>query len=358
MGLLHGALGLPDTDRSFVRTIGQKPVFDAIQSTVELFNQNVMNAMSIFVDGSTTDYTWRYYLPGGGYLNKAGLMAQPASVKATGSWDVSLPLDDFRVSMVENDIAAAYMSIDQLDRHYSSVRMQYSNTVRREILSAVFRNTTRTYVDPLYGSLTVQPLANGDSVTYPPLFYSTAEATENLYLESGYTAANISDTNNPYVTIKDKLEARFGYGQGGTRVVVFIHRDQIAKTEALTEFVPAPDFGVAYGDQVSLLGQFPPALPGRVIGRVSGVWVVEWSWIPSGYLFGMHLDAPKPLSMRVDDPDTGLGNGGLTLVSQDNDFPFDTAIWRARFGFGVSNRLNGCVMELGIGGTYTAPTIT
>ena len=44
------------------------------------------------------------------------------------------------------------------------------------------------------------------------------------------------------------------------------------------------------------------------------------------------------------------------MVAQEKKHPIERLTWRHRFGFGVRNRLNGVVMELGTGGTYTIPT--
>ena len=70
---------------------------------------------------------------------------------------------------------------------------------------------------------------------------------------------------------------------------------------------------------------------------------------------GIHLDAPKPIMQRVDPADTGLPRG-LALVARDENYPFTSSFYSHRFGFGVGNRLNGVVMELGTGGSYTVPT--
>jgi hypothetical protein len=71
-------------------------------------------------------------------------------------------------------------------------------------------------------------------------------------------------------------------------------------------------------------------------------------------MLAVHLEAPAPVIKRVDPAATGLGRG-LQLVAEDESFPFTASFWRHRFGFGVGNRLNGVVMELGTGGTYTVP---
>jgi hypothetical protein len=276
-------------------------------------------------------------------------------VKANGGWDVSYPLEDFGASFAADDVTMAYMTVGDLERHINTVINQDRNTRRFEMLYRIFHGVATTFVDPLWGSLTIQPLAVGDAgVLFPPVLGSETEATENHYLESGYAASAISDTNNPYATIRDELEEHFGAPTAGSDIAVFINPAQTAKTVALTDFVEVEDHGVRLGTQTDQTRMLPN-IPGRIIGRVSGVWVSEWRYIPSGWAFGIHLDAPKPLKIRVDPADTGLGSG-LQLVATDKDYPFTTSHWRDRFGIGTANRLNGVAFEFGIGGTYTAPS--
>ena len=117
-----------------------------------------------------------------------------------------------------------------------------------------------------------------------------------------------------------------------------------------------PDRYIRVGDNTDV-PQGLPNVPGRIIGRHGhGAWVVEWRWVPSAYMIGIHLGQPGPLVRRVDPADTGLWSGGLALVARDEQFPFEASVWRHRFGFGGGNRLNGVVMELGTGGTYSIPS--
>jgi hypothetical protein len=76
----------------------------------------------------------------------------------------------------------------------------------------------------------------------------------------------------------------------------------------------------------------------------------------SGYMMAMSIQEDAPLKMRVDPADTGLPQGLVLAGFQDSKFPLHGAQYRHRFGLGVANRLNGVVMELGTGGTYTIPT--
>lgn len=350
---LFGALNLNDTDRVFNATTGQQAVFDVINEYVARTNAELDAALSVFVETTTDAYKERYYLPGSGRLQRRGEQAPVGAVKATGYWDVAYPLEDFAAAVGGDDVTMAYMTAAQLSRHIQTVVQQNVNTVRFEMLRALVNSTARTFSDPLWGSLTIQTLANGDSVTYPPVLGSESEATDNHYLEAGYTA--ISDSNNPYVTINGELEEHFGVMQGGSNIVAFINNAQRSSTEALTDFSEVEDRFVRVGNTTDVAINLPAGLPGTVIGRTNGVWIVEWRWVPAGYIIGLHLDAAPPLKRRVDPADTGLGQG-LQLVARDMAFPMETSFWRNRFGFGVGNRLNGVVIELANGGSYTVPT--
>jgi hypothetical protein len=225
------------------------------------------------------------------------------------------------------------------------------------MLKRLFNNVYTTFVDPLYGSLTVVTLANNTSGDlFPPVEGSESEANDNHYLESGYAAATISDTNNPVVTMRDELEEHFGGGaQGGSNIVSFINNAQTAKIKALSAFTEINPQFVSPGAQTALADQGLPSVPGKLIGYCDGSWVSEWRWIPADYMLSVHLEAPKPLLVRVDPANTGLAQG-LTLVSEDEMYPLRASHYQHRFGVGTGNRLNGVVMELGTGGTYTIPT--
>jgi len=355
MSGIFGHLNVSDSDRVFNSTVGQRVIYDAAVEYINRVNSELNSVMSVFVDETTSEYKRRYKLPGGGYLQQRQPDGRFQAVKAYGQWDVAFPLRDYGASLAGNDVDMAYMTVAELDRHINTVVAQNVNTVRFELLKALFNNTQETFVDRDWGSLAIEPLANGDSVTYPPVLGSAAEATESHYLESGYAASAISATNNPYTTIKQELEEHFGAAEGGSEVAVFIHPDETPETIVLAGFDPIADPRIRPGNATDLALPLPGTYPGTLLGRAYGVWVIEWRWIPSGWMLGIHLDSPKPLVRRIDPADTGLGDG-LQLVAQDNEFPFNTSFWRHRFGFGCGNRLNGVVMEFGTGGSYSIPT--
>jgi len=356
MTAIFGSLRLSDTDRVYNATVGQRMIYDAIADHLAMHNAALNAAMAMFVEETTENHTERFQLPGGGRLQRRGSQSDVAAVKQTGYWDVAFPLDDFGDAIAGDDVTLAYMTVRDLEKHVQTVLTRDTNTVRHELLRAMFRSTAATHVDPLWGSLTIRPLANGDGTLYPPVIGSDTEADDTHLVNTGYTAANISDTNDPIANVAiPELEEHFGQITGNSPIAVFINAAQVAKVSALTAMIEVTDRWVRPGDDTATPTGLPP-IPGKILGRHSaGAWVSQWDYIPSGYMLAVHLDAPKPLKMRVDPADTGLAQG-LTLVARDMEFPFERSTWRHRFGFGVANRLNGVAIEVSADGTYTTPT--
>lgn len=360
MSTIFGHLGLNDTDYVFQATQGQVVIFQAATDYVNRVNQDLAQAVSTFVSGTTENYKERFKLPGGGFMQRRGSGGRGQAVKATGQWDVAYPLEEFEEQIAQERVDRAYMTVAELERHINSIVIRNTNSVRYEILKALVNNTQRAFTDPNWGSLNVEPLANGDSVVYPPVLGSTSEATEDHYLESGYAAAAISDTNDPYVTLVDELEEHFGAVTGGSNIVVFINNAQTSKTRDLASYTSVTDMGIMPGNDTATVNNIPSQLTvgsWRVLGRHDemGCWIVEWRHMPANYMVAVHLEVESPLKMRVDPAMTGLPQG-LSLVATDEQHPFESSFWSNRFGIGVSNRLNGVVMELGTGGSYTIPS--
>ncbi len=358
MTTFYGMLGLSDTSRVFGATSGQQEIYDAAVVYINQINMQIMQQTQLLVSATTDLYKERYRLPGGGRLQRRGLNTQAGATRIGGYWDVAYPLDDFGDQKAWTDVARGYMTMADFDLQLQDVIAKNIATMRFEMLKALFNNTQRTFSDPLWGSLLIEPLANGDAVVYPPIAGSETEATHDLYYGTNYAASSISDTNNPITGIVSNLEDHFGESQGGERIVVFVKSGSTAvtKIKALTNFIDANISGITYGVNQSAVDPGAlPNVPGRIIGYVDGAYISEWRWMPAEYLLGIHMDAPAPLKMRVDPTDTGLGQG-LQLVAEDERYPIRSAHYRNRFGFGVANRMNGVMVQLVASTTYTIPT--
>lgn len=358
MAGIYSLLGVDDGDRSFISRIGADRVYDAAATYLQMVDAEMRAAYSVFIQGEVTEmYAERYKLPGGGRMQKRGMFASNAATRPAGGWDVAYPLDDFEEPVAENDVEVAYMTLPDVQNSLDNIQLRNINAMRYEILWRLFNNANRTFVDQVLSTptLTVKPLANGDSDLYPPVIGSEAEATENHYLESNYAAGSISNTNNPFPVIRRELEEHFGTPTGYGNIAVFINSAQTSVVEALADYDPVTDQALTFGANRDTVTGALPMGPGRVLGRANGAWVMEWDWIPAGYALGLDLEAPAPLKMRVDTAESGLTRG-LHLKAESSKHPLYARHWRNRYGIGVGNRLNGVVMEFGTGGTYTVPT--
>jgi len=355
MAGIFGHITRDDRDRVFTSTLGQRVFYEAAMEWINDRNADLQQAMSVLIERSTEDFKFRYKLPGAGYLQEVNDQGRYGSVKASGQWDVAFPLRDYGAQVSGSDVDFRYMRVQDLERHLMTVASMNISTTRYLVLKRLFDNTQWTFTDPDQGSLSIEPIANGDTVVYPPIMGTDTEATEDHFLASTYTAANISDTNNPIKTMRDELLEHWGDAPEGTNIGIFIAPDQEAKVAALTGYVAVSDFATVYGDDQNLIRGFGFNHPGNLIGRVNGCWIIKWRWMPANYMVGVDFDRPAPLIKRVDPADVGIPEG-LHLVAQDEEFPFRGSFWRNRMGFGCGNRLNAVVMFLTSGSTYTIPT--
>jgi hypothetical protein len=360
MANLFGAMGLQDSDRLFNGTIGQRVIYDVSQKFIDLYNTDVAASSAIFIGGKTENYKERFKLAGGGLMQKRGRNSKPGAVKASGSWDVAYPLIDYADALAVDDVSMGYLTAQEYTLHLQNVMNRDANTYRFELLKCLLNSSGYTFVDELYGSLSVVPLANTDGTLYPPILGATAEAEATYYVGSNYATASISDTNNPVATTVASLQARFGTPTGGSNVAFFYNSAEHAKLSALTSFVPVQYQYVEAGANTALVKI--PGIPQELLrgswevtGTCSGAVMCKWAQVPATYTIGIHLDAPPPLIERIDPADTGLGTG-LQLVSRDKDAFVEEAFWRHRYGLAVRNRLNGYVMQMVASTSYTTPT--
>lgn len=356
MAGLFGHLNIADADRPFTIVQGQEVMYRETELIFQRWNADMEGALKLFVEETTENFKMRYKLPGNGYLQEEGPQSESAAVKANGSWDIALPLRQYGAAMSWDDVTLGYMSMKEFENHVQTVINQNNNTVFYLILKALFNNANVTFNDPIHGNLTCVPLANGDSVVYPPVFGSTTEATANFYLAPNYTEATISNTNNPFKTIRDTLEPYWGFPQGGSPIVALVNTSAVSYAKLLAGFDEFTNRYLMPGANITTLTDLPPEFQGgRIVGVCDGVVIVEWPRMPSGWMIGLHMDAPKPLKRRRDPADTGL-NVGLQLKTRDEQYPFENARWRHRVGFGVGNRLNAVVVALNGTSSYSIPT--
>lgn len=356
MSWLYGALGMSEEDnqRLFVATAGQELVFLAAQTYLAQWSAGLNAAESVFVETETRIFKERYLLPGFGYMPELGTAGPSPAVKARGRYDVAYPITMFGDSLGYNRVSFAHLTLEMFQNDIDTITNRAVQTRRFNLLYALFNNTQRTFTDFVHGSLSIEPGANGDAVLYPPVAGAVAEATEDHYLESGYAAANITDTNNPYVTIANDISHHWGE-VGEQDILVWINEAQKGVTEDLTDFDSVGNPDVKPGTQTAIARPID-AGPGIPLGKTNNCNVKIWSFVPENYMLALALTQRGPLKRRVWPSDVNLPTG-LTLVQTDQQYPITTSSYEMAHGFGAGNRLNLMVMELGTGGTYTIPSI-
>ncbi len=357
MSSVFGVLGVADTEAAFVANMGQQLIFDAINLVLGYHNEDVAKATNVFVKKNTEKFKMRWLSPGSGMMSPAGVdpLAPGPAVQRYGYWDVSFQLSGWEEAVSNSRVGLAYMTLAELNAHIDAITERNIARHRQRILIALMEDTNLAWTDPIHGALTIRRLANTDGALYPVLPGAAAEAEDDHYAETAYAIANITDINNPLVTLRNEIVEHFGGRRtGGQEIVVLNNADATAYIEALTGFVPVGDRHVNYGADTDL-ADVTDKFPGRLYGRHSGVWCVEWAWMPATYMMGVHIQYP-PLMRRVDTAASGLPMG-LSLVARDRDHPLESAYYADRFGYGAGNRLSAAVLEVSGGdATYTPPT--
>lgn len=359
---IFGALGLSDRDPRTVNEITQPVVYDGLGLVLGDHNDDTEELEAFFVEKTTEKVGFRYKMEGGGYLQEMGRRSPTGEVKGGSSYTVQFPLENAGAAIASDDIAMAYMSLEDFDVHVRTVLRQDKNTRRYKLLRAIFLKEGREFEDDQAGTLNIRALASNDGTLYPPVEGSVDQAEDSHYLGTPADWTTINDVKNPIPMIVAELEEHFGATQGGSPIVVIFNPKQAGQVEALEDFVPVGDNYIAYGNNVSLALEdaFPEGLPpGKVIGRCNGATIVSWPGMPLNYVFAKHLGAPAPLIKRLDTAKSGLITG-LHLLPDNPMTPLEKYVWRNRYGYGVGNRLNGVVVDLTAAGganTYTNPSM-
>lgn len=351
MATTYGMLTAFDSDYAFVNTVGQDVVYEMINELLARHNEVLRQSIKVFVEKETPSYRERYYAPMGGQMQTLGRQAAPAARKRTGHWDVGFPLIGIGDRLAGDRVDMGYLTAGQLEAQIKSIIDGDRESVRTDLLTAIFVDNARVFADPIWGNVTVEPLANGDAVVYPPVIGAAAGAVDNHYLQAAFSAANLTAAQN-------ELMEHFGWDQGGENAIVFCHPTEGALIAALAGFIPYPDrFASPISVGATWTQPTVPDAPGITIGRMGGFWINVWQHMPVHYMILTDLDAPAPLYVRKDPAETGLGSG-LQLVSTDEEYPIKNSFYEHRYGFGASNRLNGVVWLVAAGaGGYTPPAL-
>lgn len=317
----------------------------AVARSLEEHNRQVTAGLAELAE-RTTDYTIRYKLGSGGTLQPMDEWGNPMPVKDEGFYDVAFPIQGGATAWGDNRVSRALMTVAEAQRQTMGMLRRDADWLRRHFLAALFDNTTWTFNDEEKGALTVQPLANGDTVTY--VRNNGTWAVDTHYLTQ---AGAIADATNPFPTIRTELSE---HPENGGPYVAYVPSALTGAVMGLANFVDVSDPNVNPGIMAPSLTN----IPGRgfgdaVLGYVDGVWIVEWSFLPATHVIAIARGAEaKPLKMRE------YNSPALQGFFQENHSPDGNLQLRKFFryaGFGAYNRVGALVFEPSNAGAYNIP---
>ena len=341
----YGFIGYEDLADERVVDGNVAMVNTAVNASLEEHNRQVSAALAELVE-PTTDYTTRYKIGGGGTLQPLDEWGNPLPVRDAGYYDVAFPIQGGGTAWGDNRVSRALMTVAEADRFTAGALRRDADWMRRHILAAMFDNTSWTFADEEKGSLTVQPLANADAVTY--LRSNGTVATDTHYM---FQAAAIADATNPFPTWRTELAE---HPENAGPYVAYVPTALRASIMGLSNFVDVADPNINPGIMAPTLTNTPGrGIGDEVLGYVDGIWIVEWSFLPAthGIVVARGASA-KPLKMRQ------YGAAALQGLFREN-FSSDGNLNENRFirycGFGAYNRVGALAFHIGAG-AYAIPT--
>lgn len=341
----YGFWKLADLASQRVTQVGVDTVNTAALESVEAWQREVDQLLSLLVERVTWQ-SKRFMLAGAGTLQPLDEHGNPLPMVPSGFYDVALPIQDAGTAWGDDRVTRAKMTVGEADNFTSMVLQADADWIIRHILAAWYTNVTWTYPDKQYGSLTIQPLANADTVTY--VRRNGTAATDTHFFAQ---AAAIDNANNPYPTIYSELSE---HPSNAPPFVAYIPSNLKATTVALSNFNEVQDPDVrASANSDTLVGELAQGFGDEVLGKVDNVWIVQWDRLPNDYILGHAQGAPqRPFAMR-EHPESELQ--GLFPEFQDVNGNQHLNKFIRMAGFGAHNRVGALVYRIG-NASYAIPT--
>jgi hypothetical protein len=347
----YGFTGLVPMFSERVTTVGIETMWNTVQAWRDEHNRIVNEMLSSFVMRTTMHQT-RVYLPGTGTLQPVDEWGNPLPMRPEGYYDVGYPMKGGATAYGFNRISVELATVEELNRYILTVEYQDMDWLRRHMLAALFHDASYTYSDPLYGDITVQPLANNDTVTY--LKRGGAMEADTHYLAQ---ADDIDATHDPFPTIYSELVEHPG-NMGP--MVVYIPTNLVSDVEDLTDLIEPSDPEIRYGADSDTIAQTDPFAAGIVrfgtkyIGRKNRMYLVEWPSLPDSYMLAVAHGAAEPLLKQREYPAAAL-QGLYAKQTAPNESLEKFSFFRD-CGFGVHNRVAAVAYYVGAA-SYTDPTV-
>ncbi len=344
--LAYGFVGLEKLFAERVDDSNVTTVRNAIVESLAEHNRQVA-AISSELVLATEEYMTRFIQPGGGTLQPLDEWGNPLPVREGGFYDVAFPIQGGGTAWGDNRVTRALMTVEEVNQYVLGSLRRDADWMKRHILASILDDTSWTFPDPDKGDITIEPMANGDTVEY--LKKSGSKATDDHYLA---TASAIDDTNTPFAAIHTELMEH--PVNSGAEVVAYVPTALKAATQALTNFVEVRDPNVALGSGSNqLTGSIDRGFGDELLGKVDKVWIVEWTVLPDEHMICVARGSQETALRMREYPASELKSFFQEENSPDGNLQEHRFIRYA--GFGAYNRVGVVVQQIG-NATYEIPT--
>lgn len=346
--VLYGFVGLESHFSEKLEDVNVQVIDDAIRLTLEEHNRQIQ-AMTGDLFAFTEQYKVRFQQPGSGTLQPLDEWGNPLPTRPAGFYDVAFPIQGGGDAYGNNRVTRALQTVADVNRHIADILTRDADWMKRHALAAIFDNTTWSFDDPEHGTLTIEPLANGDTVKYPKRSGTVATDTHHLA-----QAAAVADATNPFDDIYTDL-AEHPVNAGG-QVVAYIPSNIKADVEGLAGFTEIGDPDITPGANTATVnGRIDRGWGDEVIGKVNKVWIVEAGILPNNYIVANVRGGGAPVLRAREYPAQSLK--GLFRESHSPDGNLLAQRFIRYAGFGAYNRVGAMVYFVEAGDTtYDIPS--
>ncbi len=330
-------------------TVRVEVMNEAIRQTLNEHNRQLQTLFSLFVR-QTTEFKRVYRTAQAKKLTPLTAIGRPRPAITAGKYENAWPLQRAGIAWGAEYEARIQMTVQEVNDTLYEMQTADARWLRDHILAALFSKVSWTYTDDddNVGSLTINGLANGDTVNYQIITGSDAGTTDNHYLAQ---SSSIDNSHDPFSTIRTKLTEH--PDNSGDVVVLFPTnlRDSIM---GLSAFYPLDDPNMNQGANVSTLARVPSVpIPGEWVGyHTSKVYLAEWKSLPDNYMIATMTGGERSLAMREHTVDALRG---FNMDAELGDHPYWESMYVRRAGFGSWNRVGALVQYIG-SGTYAVPS--
>jgi hypothetical protein len=348
MAVLYGFHGLVDILDNRAASVDQELLSDAINAAVNAHNMDVQQSLSLFANKRLTDPQTGVNQMAEGELQPLDEWGRPQPRRTPPPVSRYFPLYMAGDSIATNYVTQQKMTVQEVNDRLASVLLADTKWLRRQILTALFTNTSYNFTDPQYGTLAISTLANGDAETFLRTSTGTASTDTHHKGNATFTEAVLTD-------MRAELVEHDENGGDSAQVLVLVPTASKATVQGFTNHKDAADPNITVGTGVNqYTGSFAATAPGTSFGynEEAQVHLREWSRLPADYAIAITDSALSPLAMRQDE-ETALQ--GFHEIPGREDTPYLQRIWIRRAGFAAYNRV-GAVVYRTNNGTYAIPT--